>query len=119
MIKKTVKPKVFQIRDAQSYFIEGILRVDVEPKEEASAIFFVQDGEKIHRTKRMNADIYYEKNRKEFKLELKPMRSFETNVHHRCLFVIKGLGLLRINGTAKVTISLYEKMRVYYSEVMI
>lgn len=118
-IDKTIKPQIFQLNDKQSYFYEGLLRVDVLPKEKASISFYVSNNNEIHRTKYEKADEYYEKHYPEFNLKVKPLSKKEYDIDEKQLFVIKGLGLFKISGNAKVVVYSLADVNVYLSEVNI
>lgn len=118
-IDKTIKPQIFQLNDKQSYFYEGLLRIDVLPKEKASISFYINNNNEIHRTKFDNGDSYYEKHYPEFKLKVKPLKINEYEVSNKQLFVIKGLGLVKVNGECTVRIHSLADVNIYLSEVNI
>ncbi|MDO4197357.1 MAG: 50S ribosome-binding GTPase [Erysipelotrichaceae bacterium] len=118
-IDKTIKPQVFQFVDRQSYFYQGLLRVDVIPKEKSSIIFYINNNQEIHRTKSENADDYYQKHYSEFDLKVKPLSEKEYSIDGEQLFVIKGLGLFKINGKCDIVVHSLSDVSVYKSEVSI
>ena len=61
-----LKPAVYQIYSPQSYFAEGLFRLDIVPDENSSVIFYINNKLEIHRTKTENAQRYAENNEKGF-----------------------------------------------------
>ena len=116
-IDKTIKPKIFQLNTPQSYFYEGVLRVDFLEFDNCSISFYISNNNDIHRCKLEKANEYYENHYQDFKLRLKPLKYQEYDINNKQLFVIKGLGLIKINGKGKIRIYAYEKVRIYISEV--
>lgn len=50
IIKKAIKPKVYQLYEPQSYFIDALVRIDAFTKNNASIIFYVNNDLYLHRT---------------------------------------------------------------------
>jgi len=118
-IDKTIKPQVYQLYEPQSYFYEGLCRVDIKPIDNASITWFINNNNEIHRTKLDNADIYYQKHYPEFKLRVKPLSIKEFNIDDEQLFIIKGLGMFKIKGKCNVLVHSLANVKVYTSEVKI
>ena len=118
-IDKTIKPQVFQFYEQQSYFYEGLLRIDVKPIENSSITFYINNDNEIHRTKAENADDYYQKHYYEFRLKVKPLSIKEYHIENSMLFVIKGLGMIKVNGNCDIMIHSLADCKVYISEVSI
>ena len=116
-IDKTIKPQVFQLFEPQSYLYEGLLRVDIKPKKNASISFYINNNNEIHRTKYDNADDYYQKHYNEFKLRVKPLVINEFKVTNSKLFVVKGLGLFKINGDCNIRVHSLQDVKLYESEM--
>ena len=116
-IDKTIKPQVFQLFEPQTYFYEGLLRVDIEPTNRASISFYINNNNEIHRTRYDNGDDYYQKHYQDFKLRVKPLVINEYKVNDSRTFVIKGLGFVKINGKCKIKIHSLIDVRVYESEI--
>lgn len=116
-IDKTIKPQVFQLKENQSYFYEGLLRVDIKPKNKASITFYINNNNEMHRTKLNNADDYYQGHYKEFKLKVKPLVISNYIIKDKNLFIVKGLGFFKINGDAIVDIHSLKDVKVYESEM--
>lgn len=116
-IDKTIKPQVFQLFEPQSYLYEGLLRVDVIPQNKASITFYINNTNEIHRTRFDNGDDYYQKHYNEFKLRVKPLVETDYKIDKQQLFVIKGLGLFKVNGKCNITVHLLQDVKLYKSEV--
>lgn len=116
-IDKTIKPQIFQLFEPQTYFYEGLFRVDVKPTDKASISFYINNNNEIHRTRYDNGDLYYEKHYNEFKLRVKPLVINEYNVDDYKLFIIKGLGFIKVNGKCSVRIHSLQDVRIYESEI--
>lgn len=114
---KTIKAQNFQFYEPQAYFVEGLLRVDINPKGNGSIIFFVNNNVEVHRSKQENGDNYLNKHEKDFELKLLPLKNKEYKVNGYKTFVVKGLGLFKIKGKATVNVYTNDKIRVYVNEV--
>jgi len=115
-IDKTIKPQIFQVYEPQSYFYEGLLRVDVIPKTRSSISFYICNNNVIHRTKYANADDFYERHYEDFKLRVKPLVINEMSIKDSRLYVVKGVGLFKINGKCDIRVHLLQDVRLYESE---
>ena len=118
-LRESVKPKNFQVYDEQSYFIEGLLRIDVFPEKRSTLVIYVNPMLDIHRTKYSNADSYYENNKRSIPLKFDRYGTFTETYSGSQTYYVKGLGLFRIVGEGEIAISTYDKMKVYRSEVFI
>ena len=118
-IDKMIRPQVFQLGGQQSYFYEGLLRVDIDAKEKASISFYISNNNAIHRTKTANADDYYQNHYSEFRMKVKPLAVQEFDVSKKQLFIIKGVGMFKVNGECHVTVHSLSDAKVYLSEVNI
>lgn len=116
-IDQTIRAQVFQLNEAQSYLYEGLLRVDVIPKSKSSITFYINNNNQIHRTKLDNADDYYQSHYKDFKLRVKPLVVTNYHVEAKKLFIIKGLGMFKINGAAHLEVHNLQDVRIYESEI--
>ena len=116
-IDKTIKPQIFQIFEPQSYFYEGLLRIDVIPENKASISFYINNNNEIHRTKIDNADTYYEKHYNEFKLRVKPLAKESYKIENYKLFIVKGLGFIKIDGNCEINLYSLQDVRIYESEI--
>ena len=112
-IKKTIKPLVYQLYDKQSYFIEGLLRIDVLPKEKGSIIFYIADGLKIHRSKLEKGDDYQTKHLSSLSLYLPFDHLSEYDLKGKSLeFEIDGLGIIGFKNIAKIKIHHDQRIRI-------
>lgn len=118
-IDSAIKPQVFQFNEPQSYFYDGLLRVDVLPLEKSSITFFICNQNKIHRTKYENGDDYYQKHYCEFILRVKPLAVKDVSIEGSKLFVVKGLGMFKVNGKTQVSIHSLANVKLYESEANI
>ena len=115
-IDKMIRPQNFQLNEPQSYFYDGLLRVDIIPKTKASVTFYIASQNKIHRTKYENGDDYYQKHYCEFVLRVKPLGIKDLSIKDRKLIVIKGLGMVRISGECLAYIHSLANCRIYECE---
>ena len=116
-IDKTIKPQVFQLNENQSYFYEGLFRVDIKASKKASISFYINNNNEIHRTKLENADDYYQRHYKDFKLKVKPLVINNYKVKDKKIFIIKGIAMFKINGEANISIHSLQNVKVYESEM--
>ena len=116
-IDKTIKPQVFQLSDPQSYFYDGLLRVDIVPEGKASITFYINSDNRIHRTKYDRADDYYQQHYCEFILRIKPLGINEYEIDDKQLFIIKGLGMFKVNGRCRIRVHSLNKVKIFESEV--
>lgn len=116
---KCVKPKVFQLYEKQAYFIEGLIEIDVLPKTNSSITFYIKNELEVHRSKLDNANNYLDKHIKDFKLKLLPFTATNINNIKDATFYLKGLGYIRVKGSADVRIKVNEDIKVYRCGVKI
>ena len=112
-IDKTIKPQIFQLNEPQSYFYFGLLRVDIIPKDKASISFYTNNNNKIHRTKYENGDDYYQKHYCEFILRVKPLGITDYSIKDSKTIIIKGLGIIKINGECLAYVHSLANCRLY------
>lgn len=116
-IDKMIRPQSFQLSEPQSYFYYGLLRVDIIPKDKASVTFYINNENKIHRTKYENGDDYYQRHYCEFVLRVKPLGISDLSIRDKKLIVIKGLGMVKINGECLAYIHSLADCKIYECEV--
>lgn len=116
-IDKMIKPQIFQFNEPQSYFYFGLLRVDVIPKDKASIAFYINNENKIHRTKYENGDDYYQKHYCEFVLRVKPLGITDYSIKDSKIILIKGLGMIKISGECLAYVHSLANCRLYECEV--
>ena len=117
MIDKTIRPKVFQLNEPQSYFYYGLLRVDVIPKDNCSISFYINNNNEIHRSKYEKADDYYNKHYQDFLLRVKQLSFKEFTVEDCNMYMLKGVGFFKIMGKSKIKIHYLQDVLLYESEV--
>lgn len=110
---KCVKPKIYQLYEEQSYFVEGLVRIDIKPYKNASITFYIKNEIEPHRTKTINADKYFNLHQKEFKLNYLPLIGTDYKNITDITYYLKGLGYIRIKGKADVRIYLNEDIKLY------
>ncbi len=110
IIKKTIKPKVYQIYENQSYFLEDLFRLDVYTKENSSVIFYFENTLNIHRTHLKNANKYQE-NHFKFLNDYKS-KSFKIDQDY-IEIVIDGIGFIGFKNVDKVEIKLNNKIGIF------
>jgi len=116
-IDKMIKPQIFQLSQPQSYFYDGLLRIDLFPDDKTSLIFYVGNRIDIHRSRYDKADEYQAKHNKEFKIKNLKWNRKTYEINNKQLFIIKGLGMFMISGSCKAGISYPENCKLYLSEV--
>lgn len=114
---KCIKPKTFQLYDKQSYIIEGLVRVDIIPKKNSSIKFIINNEIEPHRTNIDNGENYINKHQKEFIVKLLPLYPNRFVISDEKAFVIKGLGYIKVQGKCDININVYNKIKIYTSEV--
>lgn len=109
---RSIKPRVFQLYEDQSYALGGMVRLDVFAKGNATVVAYFSDQLKIHRGKQNKADALWEKHIGELLSptldeDLHQMKSFDYHKHEDKLdVVIHGLGWFCISGA-------FQEVRVY------
>lgn len=127
--KKEVKPKVYQLEEKQTIFIEGLARFDyIEGDGIQPFVFYTSNDLKLHRTKLENADDLYDKHLGDL---LSPpftdsVKEFPKLKEHQLLIkeatdiVISGLGWISIHqAPAKISVWAPEGVDIYQRKVMI
>ena len=114
---KTIKAQVFQFYERQSYFVEGLIRIDTLSNGNGSIVFMLNNNIEVHRCKYENGDNYFNKHQNEFDLKVLPWKINTYNIDNYQTFIIKGLGLIKIRGNLKVNIYLNDKIKIYKNEV--
>ena len=110
---KCVKPKVYQLYEEQSYFVDGLLRVDIKPSRSASITFYIKNELEPHRSKTINADEYLNKHANDFSLKYLPLKATSYLNINDITYYIKGLGYIRIKGKCDVKMYINENIEIY------
>ena len=114
LIKKTIKPIVFQIKDAQSFIYDGILRIDInKPKDKTNITFYLNNDIEIHRLKTINADDYIDRHCKEFIIDKPKYISSKYHNVDKNTYLIKGIGMFKIIGDVDIKIYLSKDVPIY------
>lgn len=95
-IKDEVKPQVYQLYSDQSYFLDGLLRLDLKTQKKASLIFYISPRLKIHRTKNTNASLYYSRHLNEFNYRGDLIRH-HLDLKDKCELLIDGVGVIALH----------------------
>ena len=124
IIPSKVKPVVYQILKDTSFAIGGLLRIDIEVKDKASVVFYVNKALKIHRSSIVKADQLWENQKGEL---LSPVADGEYKfvpdlkiVSNDFDLVVNGLGFVNIKGNVKsVRIKISQEVSVVTREAMV
>lgn len=112
---KTIKSRNYQIYEKQSYIIEGLVRIDINPKNLTTLKLFISNELNVHRTS--DPDKYLNNNLKNIKLKLTPFTKDHYFTKHKGTFYIKGLGVIELIGEGDIDIYTYSKIKTYQCEV--
>lgn len=111
VIKKTIKPKVFQLYENQSYFVEDIFRVDTLTEKSSSIVFYLNNDLNIHRTNYLNADKYMGKHCVD--LNGIDVEKIVFNVNNNDELVIDGIGFIKLYNIKKIIITINKNIKAY------
>lgn len=114
---KTIKAKTFQAYSNQSYFIEGLLCLNVETNKTVSLTFYINNELEVHRTKMNNADDYLSNHEAEFNLKLLPFEDNKLKINKSACLYLKGLGYIKIVGDVNIKIRVNKNIKIYECEV--
>ena len=114
---KTIKRSNFQLYENQSYFLNGLLRVDVKPLKSCSIEFMFNNNLEVHRGKLENADRYFDNNCVNDPLRLLPLKEHKYTNNKLTTFYLKGLGIFKIRGNCDISIHVFDKIKIYSNEV--
>lgn len=102
--QRTIKPMIFQIHEAQSFAIGGLVRLDVQNVEKAAVAFYLSDALPVHRSKPSSADELWKKHYGELLKPVPLKKEFSRVQAHKGAdkmdVVIEGLGFVCISGKA-------------------
>lgn len=129
MNKKFVKPKVFQLKENQSLFVGGFLRVDTMENSKMSFVTYVSNNLVIHRTKREKADVFYQDHKYDILLcpneeENTQMGSivkyeYEIIQGQKVDVCLSGLGFVSISGEGIINVYSFDKIKVSFRKSII
>lgn len=127
--KKEVKPKVYQLEEKQTIFIEGLARFDyIEGDGIQPFVFYTSNDLKLHRTKLENADDLYDRHLGDLLSppfidsvnEFPKLKEHQLTIKEARDIVISGLGWISIHqAPAKISIWAPEGVDIYQRKVMI
>lgn len=127
--RKEVKPRVYQLNEAQTLFIGGLARFDFESGERSSFVCYFSNELNIHRTKLENADNLYENHLgellsppdEETMQQLPPLKGHTLRVKNdKTDIVFSGLGWVTVpEGGVTVTAHVPEGVKVSLRESLI
>ena len=112
LVRKTIKPQVYQAYEDQSYFVEGLLRIDIETKKNCTLVLMINNELNIHRCKMANAETYQEKHLAAT-CQLLPLVAREYHIKGVQVFYLKGLGLLKVKGDCTLRLHRHPGIRIY------
>lgn len=109
--KVTIRPLVYQLYSKQSFFIEGIMRLDIETLDHGSVVFYLDPGIKIHRCKYEKADEYQNKHPELFNRGYHlSSHSFESLDGFE--LAINGLGMIGFSKIIKAQLQMIEGVEI-------
>lgn len=108
---KTIRPLVYQVYEDQTFFIEGIMRLDVKTRKNSSVIFYFDPKVKLHRVKTSRADDYMKNNYELFESGYK-LNSSTIKLHDYQDLVINGLGFISFHHIDSIKIDMIEGVEI-------
>ncbi|MCI5870995.1 MULTISPECIES: ribosome biogenesis GTPase YqeH [unclassified Streptococcus] len=108
--KKEIKPKTYQLNPEQTLFLGGLARFDYISGEKQGFTVFLDNNLKLHRTKMIGADAFYDKHVGSLLMPPGPkdLAGFPNLVKHEFTItektdiVFSGLGWIRVTGKARI-----------------
>ena len=103
---KPIKPKVYQLKDDQSFAVGGLARLDILEADKASAVFYVSNELPLHRSKLEKADEQWQKHYGELYQPVASESEFVTyhtkkDEEEAIDVVVHGLGWFTLHGKIK------------------
>src|SRR5699024_2155310 len=127
--RREVKPKIYQLNDKQTVFVDGVARFDyVQGDGKQPFVFYVSNELQLHRTKLENADEFYEKQvgkilnpPTEFTAQNVPtLKKHQFAISEPSDVVVSGLGWVSIHeANTKVAMWAPEGVDVYARKTLI
>ena len=127
--RREVKPKIYQLNDRQTIFVDGVARFDyIKGEGKQPFVFYVSNDLQLHRTKLDNADEFYEKQLgkilnppSEFTAQNFPkLKRHQFTVDEPSGIVVSGLGWVSVQEpNTKVAMWAPEGVDVYIRKTMI
>ncbi|MDR2833553.1 MAG: ribosome biogenesis GTPase YqeH [Streptococcaceae bacterium] len=108
--QKEIKPKVYQLNEGQTLFLDGLARFDFIQGQKQGFIAYVSNDVNIHRTKLEKATEFYDKHKGGLLQPPRPeevenfpeLSRFEISIKEKTDIVFAGLGWIRVSGPAVV-----------------
>jgi ribosome biogenesis GTPase YqeH len=115
---KEIKPKVYQLDADQTLFFNGFARIDFLEGPKTSFVCYLGEHVYIHRTKRTNADAFYQTHRYDLLKYPEETTPFVLKPHRLRItgkqdVVLPGLGFVTIQGPATILVHVHEKTVPY------
>lgn len=119
-----IRPTVYQLRLDQSFAIGGLARIDLFGCDHASAVFYISDALKIHRSKVSAADTLWKKHYNELFVPVADTPEFRTFSIHKDMdkmdIVIDGLGWVSVHGQMRnIVVHVPEHVNVTFRKAML
>lgn len=119
-----VKPQIFQIHGNQTFFIGGLARIDIRAGAKATAVFYISERLRLHRTKTEKADELWEKHYGELLQPVPAERAFAVQTVKKEFpkedAVIDGLGWLCVSGDVSgITVHAPKGVSVTFRKAML
>ncbi len=125
MPKKEIKPKTFQLKEPQTLFVSGLVRLDIYPKERSTVTVYTSDQTVLHRRKTEDSETFHQKhlggllNPPDKPLDqLFVKRDYNIKSIKRDI-VIPGLAIITVNGFTKISLYLPQQLIAYEREALI
>lgn len=122
-VKHKIRPKIYQLSEGQTIFVDGLLRVDFISGPDNSFVFYGSDYLYIHRTKLENADDFFEKHQfsllsvplKEETEQLGAFTGYEMRFvdQKRIEIVLAGIGYMSFLGDCVLKIHKYDAIEFH------
>ncbi len=121
---RTIKPKVFQIREDQTFSAGGLARVDVSCAAKAAVTWYLSDRMYLHRSKTAEADELWQRQYGKLLVPIPAEEGFVTRTFRKNEekndVVIDGLGFCCISGEAGViTVKTPKNVNVTFRKAML
>jgi len=108
--QKEIKPKVYQLNEGQTLFLDGLARFDFIQGERQGFVCYVANDVNIHRTKLEKADDFYAKHKGGLLQPPRPnevenfpeLARFEFSIKEKTDIVFAGLGWISVKGPAVI-----------------
>lgn len=108
---RTMKPLIYQVYEDQSFFIEGIMQLDIQIENRGSVIFYFDPSISIHRVKKERANNYIARNPELFNKGYKLIKhSYDINGHQD--LTINGLGFISFRNIAQIDILMIDSVEL-------